>query len=94
VDAISTKRSDVNEELADFVVETAVFIQHRGWSAPALALLEAGAPLAFLGGQLVWLAQPLLSLALPKAKIQQTARLLEDPSALEKLQTLLEGEGV
>jgi hypothetical protein len=89
VDSLATKQADVNKELARFVAETAVFIQRRGWSEAALALLEAGAPLAFLGGQLVWLAQPLLSVTFPAAKIQQVAYLLEDPAALEVLRSLL-----
>jgi hypothetical protein len=90
VNSISTKQNEVNEQLTEAVVETAVFIRQRGWAGPARLLLEAGAPLAFLGGQLLWLTQPVLSLLLPTTRIKQTALILEDPAALIALQQQLQ----
>jgi hypothetical protein len=47
--------------------------------------LEAGRPLAFVGGQLLWISQPVLGLLLPSNVIGQTARLLENPEAVTAL---------
>jgi hypothetical protein len=85
VGSLSSEPGECRDELAAFVGETAVFLQQRGWSAPALLLIEAAGPLAFLGGQLVWLAQPLLSLLYPTTRLQQVAHLLEEPAALQAL---------
>lgn len=93
--SISSEQKDngSRDTLAGFVTETAVFLQRRGWSEPALLLIEAGGPLAFLGGQLVWLAQPLLSLLFSPIRLQHLARLLEEPAALKALhQQLLMAE--
>jgi hypothetical protein len=94
VSSISGGQAYISEELTEFVARTAVFIQRRGWTAPALVLLEVGTPLAFIGGQLIWLAQPLLSLVLPTANLDQAARLLETPAALETLYQQLQDDAV
>lgn len=60
-------------------------ICRRGWRTPALIALEAGRPLTFVIGQLLWVAQPALSLAIPSQKIRQTAHLLEEPAAVNQL---------
>lgn len=83
--SISTNQTEGSETLEAFVAETAVFVQQRGWTNLACLLLEAGTPLAFLGGQLIWLSQPVLSPLLSTAKIEQIAHLLEDPAALNAL---------
>ena len=62
----------------------------RGWRTPALVALEAGRPFAFIGGQLLWILQPLLGLVLSLDKIGQFARVLENPSSLNKLICQLE----
>jgi hypothetical protein len=95
VGSISSEQRDngSRDTLAGFVTETAVFLQRRGWSAAALLLIEAGGPLAFLGGQLVWLAQPLLSFLFSPTSLHHLARLLEEPAALKALhQQLLMAE--
>ena len=51
----------------------------------ATAVLEVGQPLAFLGGQALWVAQPALSLLFDQETIRQLALLLEDPTAVEAL---------
>jgi hypothetical protein len=73
-----------------FLEQIATFIQARGLCWPALLALEAGRPLTLLGGQLLWVAQPALSLFMPGRWIQQTAQLLEDPAAVAALIARLE----
>jgi hypothetical protein len=75
------------EKLINDIAET---IQRRGWRLPALLALEAGRPLAFIGGQLLWLAQPTLSLIISASTIGHIARLLEEPAALDSLIARLE----
>jgi hypothetical protein len=65
-------------------------ICRRGWRLPALVALEAGRPLAFLGGQLLWVAQPLLGLVLPGEVVGHFASILEKPAAVAELISLLE----
>lgn len=60
-------------------------ICQRGWRTPALIALESGRPLSFIIGQLLWVAQPALSLVMPGQMIRQMAQLLEDPAAVEQL---------
>ncbi|GAB4270210.1 MAG: hypothetical protein Kow0080_14420 [Candidatus Promineifilaceae bacterium] len=75
-----------NEQEHDtFLNEAADFLCRRGLRLPALIILEAGQPLAYLGGQMLWVAQPALSLFLPANKIRQTAQLLEQPTAVSGL---------
>lgn len=76
-----------------FLEQVAAFVEARGWRLPALLALTAGRPLAFLGGQILWIAQPALSLLLPGQWIQQTAQLLEEPEAVEALIVRLEEIG-
>jgi hypothetical protein len=73
-----------------FLEQVATFVQVRGLRLPLLLMLEAGRPLAFLGGQFLWIAQPALSLILPGQWIQQTAQLLEEPEAVAALIARLE----
>jgi hypothetical protein len=77
-------------EQENFLNDIAETIQRRGWRLPALVALEAGRPLALVGGQLLWLAQPALSLIIPASTIGQFARLLEEPAALDHLMARLE----
>ncbi len=86
----STKQENVDQALTEFVAETAVYIQQRGWTNLACFLLETGTPLAFVGGQMIWLAQPMLSLLLPSAQLERTALLLENPAALTALHKRLQ----
>ncbi len=57
------------------------------------ALLGAAAPLAPLGAQVLWVAQPALSLVMPRAEIDTLARALEDPTELAWLRERMEGPG-
>ncbi|MBK8987180.1 MAG: hypothetical protein IPM39_14055 [Chloroflexi bacterium] len=73
-----------------FIDQLAAAFCRRGLRLPALIALEAGGPLAFIGGQLLWLAEPALSLVVSHETVRQTARLLEDPTAVAALVHRLE----
>jgi hypothetical protein len=59
-----------------------------------LIFLEAGHPLTFLGGQLLWVAQPALSLFMPANVVAEAAQLLEEPESVKALAAKLEAEKV
>lgn len=71
------------------VIQIADRIRQHGLALPAVALLEAGRPLAFVAGQLVWLTQPFLSLIVPRHELTEAAELLEDPESMSALIELL-----
>lgn len=68
-----------------FVQAVAVTISQHGWGSTVVAVLENGQPLAFLGGQALWVAEPALSLLFDQEIIRRLALLLEDPTAVEML---------
>ncbi len=68
-----------------FVDHIASVINRHGWQFPVLMALEGGRPLTFLGGQLMWVMQPVLSLFVATNTVRQTAQLLEDPIAVDAL---------
>lgn len=65
--------------------QIATALKQRGLNGVALALLEVGQPLAFMGSQFLWLAQPALAVLWPAAQVRQMAQLLEDPVAMHRL---------
>lgn len=73
-----------------FLIQLAETVSQRGWRLPALLLLEAGRPFAFLGGQLLWVAQPIVSLFGTAQWVAETAHLLEQPDMVEALIARLE----
>lgn len=60
-------------------------ITDLGLAQPAVLLLEAHKPLAFLGSQLLLVAQPTLDLFLPHKFTHHTVNLLSDTKQLEQL---------
>jgi hypothetical protein len=82
-----THRTPISDSFLDQVADT--FFRH-GFRTPALVALEAGKPLAFLGAQLVWVGQPLLSLFVSGNTLRQIASLLESPEELSALIERLE----
>jgi hypothetical protein len=80
----------VTPDTIRFVEQVTAVLHRHGLRLPALIALQAGQPLAFLGGQLLWIAQPTLSLLFPRPLIAQTAQLLEDPAAVAILLNRLE----
>ena len=80
-----------HETISDsYINEVATSLQQRGWGAVALVLLEAGRPLTFIGGQLLWLLQPALATFGTTTNVTKLARLLEDPTAVGTLIDRLE----
>lgn len=67
-------------------------IARTGLRSVALLLLESGRPLALIAAQIIWLAQPVLSLAWQPPKVAQWARFLEQPGSLEALIEYIEAE--
>ncbi len=77
-----TSREPLDEQ---YYEEVAASLVRRGLRGPAVFLLEATRPFAFVGGQLLWVMQPLLSLVYPKEGLGRAARLLEEPGAVDTL---------
>jgi hypothetical protein len=68
-----------------FLDQIAIFLKQRGLNAVALTLLEVGQPLTFIGGQLLWLAQPAVALLWPTDRVRRLAQLMEDPAMVQSL---------
>ncbi len=75
-----------------FIHQVGNALCRRGWRTPALLFLEAGRPLALFGGQLLWVLAPALSIFTPGRYIDQLARFLEQPRAIEALVEFLEND--
>ncbi|MCB9421040.1 MAG: hypothetical protein H6667_14655 [Ardenticatenaceae bacterium] len=73
-----------------FLDRLAEIVRRYGLRDPALMVLEAGRPLAFLGGQLLWLLQPALSLLVPGKQVAALAQVLEKPETVSALVARLE----
>ncbi|WP_420628601.1 hypothetical protein [Candidatus Leptofilum sp.] len=69
--------------------QIATALKQRGLASVALAFLEVGQPLAFIGGQLIWLAQPAMRLLWPQARVRHIAQFMEDPAAVRSLMNVL-----
>lgn len=77
-------------ESKDFVEQAAEVIRQHRLRLPALIALEVCRPIAFLGGQFLWVLQPTLGVFAPRAVIGGLARTLEDPEAIDSLIARLE----
>lgn len=88
--APETPDYQVTPEQMTFSQQIAEEITRRGFQEPALLALAAGPLFTFLGSQILWVAQPALSLFIPAPKIRQTAALLESPEALSALARYLQ----
>ena len=75
-----------------FVKKVADKIIDLKLTMPAILLLEAHKPLAFLGSQLLLVAQPTFDIFFPKNFIGNLAELLAEPQQLEQLIRRLETE--
>lgn len=80
-----------NDPFLDQIITS---LRQRGLHTVALTLLEAGQPLAFIGGQLLWLAQPALALLWPSSQVRQWAKFMEDPAAVTALRQHLAADEV
>jgi hypothetical protein len=65
-------------------------ISELGLTGPAIVLLEAHKPLAFVSSQLLLVAQPTLDLFFPRHHVQDLAELLTDSAQVEALIVSLE----
>ncbi len=81
-------------ETTNFVDKVAHKINNLGLTTPAILLLEAHKPLAFLGSHLLLIVQPTLDIVTPPNLIRNTADLLADPHQLEYLINKLEQKTV
>ena len=75
------------QQLIDRVAQQ---IAGRGMTAPAILFLEMHKPLAFLGAQLLWIAQPFLSIGLNNADLSDLITVVEDRAGVEELIERLE----
>ena len=74
----------------DYIQKWADKIKQCRLAQPALLLLEAHKPLAFVAGQFIIVGQPLLNLFLPLTFTQNTVNLLSHPAYVEQLMKELE----
>jgi hypothetical protein len=74
----------------NFVQKVADKITDLGLVGPAILLLEANKPLAFLGSQILLVSQPTLNIFISPKLTQQTVNLLTDSQQLEQLIQTLE----
>jgi len=81
VERVMTPQIKTNDQADNL---TAVIGSSR-WRFLALLIFEAGRPLAFLVGQLIWLAQPTLSLFWSSSTVSRWATLFEQPEQLDRL---------
>jgi hypothetical protein len=65
-------------------------IEELGLTAPAILFLETYKPVAFLGAQLLWVAEPFLSLGLNAADLHDLTWLIEERTGIEDLIRRLE----
>lgn len=77
-----------------FVEKVAHKLTHLGLAGPAILLLEAHKPLAFIGSQFLLVAQPSLNLFVPSPFTQNLIDLLADPAQLDQLISRLEQTAV
>lgn len=75
-----------------FIDKIATKIADLGLIAPAIFLLEANKPLAFIGSQLLLVAEPTVDIFWPDSVTRNMADLLADPDQLDRLITSLEGK--
>ena len=74
----------------DLINRAANAICERGWRMPVLISLEILRPFTFVGGQILWIFQPMLGILFSTEIIGQTARLLEEPDSVDSLIRRLE----
>lgn len=84
--------TQLEQEQDRFLQKVVDQIHQQKWRVPVLFVLEVGQPLAFLGGQFLWIAQPTLSLIWSGKQVGQWACLLESPAGVSRLLSALEAK--
>jgi hypothetical protein len=85
-------QNHVTPEQTVAIKQAANEICRRGFRVPALVILESGPLIPFLGSQLLWVAQPALSLFIPSHKIRQAVEMLETSEAMSTLTEILRNQ--
>ncbi len=75
---------------ANFIEKVSNKISELGLTGPAIVLLEAHKPLAFISSQLLLVAQPTLDLFFPRNHVRNLADLMADSTQVEALIVNLE----
>jgi hypothetical protein len=75
-----------NDELSEWVQ----LVKARGLAGVLAAALDALEPLGPLAAQMIWVAQPVAGLLLPRAALDAVARALEEPGGVERLRRQLD----
>jgi hypothetical protein len=75
-----------------FVEKVANKINQLGLTSPAIFLLEAHKPLAFIGSQLLLVAQPTVDIFFPRNSTRNLADVLANPTQVEQLLAMLESK--
>lgn len=78
------------ENQSDLIEGTVRQIQKWGLAGIASAILDSCRPITFIGGQLLWMVQPIFGIFTDYNKIGGIAQLLEQPDAVELLRSRLE----
>lgn len=84
------ERNDLDAAQREVLSRLAQRIEQLGITAPAILFLETYKPLAFLGAQFLWFAQPFLSLGFSATDVREIAHILEVPGGVESLIARLE----
>ncbi len=79
------------QHVIGFAEQLAATLRRQGWAEPALLALDVGRPLALVVAQALWIARPAAGLLGSGEAVDQLARLLESPAALDRLMADLEG---
>jgi hypothetical protein len=77
-----TSRNLETNEVIEYLARS---ISARGWKQEAIYILEAGQPLAFIAGQLLWVFQPILNLFVSQNDVAKFAQTLEEPEGINHL---------
>jgi hypothetical protein len=74
--------TDPNDLLKQRLANWSAKLRERGLGDMAALLLDVAEPFGPLGAQALWIAQPALSLFLPRQDIGEFAGLLDDPDSM------------
>jgi len=85
--AVSADNHTAQDEV---IRKLAAEIRSRGLAAPTVLFLECYRPFSYLGGQFLYLVQPLLSSLVDSTVVDRLAELLDDGEAVDRLIRCLE----